>query len=437
MSQALEGIHVIDISQVIGVPLAARHLADFGAEVIHIENPEAGDSWRAYQAGFGGMTGVPSPINYNWEAYNRNKKSMALDLSQEEGRDILYRLVAASDVLVTNLRVYEREKFGITYELLHRINPRLIFGSLTGHGQNGPDRDMPAYDHTSAWYRAGLHYLLSLPGIPCAGFRPGFIDTTAAMSLFAAVMLALYVREKTGIGQEVELSLFNIGMYQATFDIAAALATGKDYKEWAKLHDDENDPLVKQRRQAQAEAQVALDRLLDIYGQERLNPTAADYMTKDGRRILLNVLQPDRYWSKICQALGQPDLEHDSRFESHETRLQNHVALYGIMKEAFGSRPLEEWQARLKQAGIPFGVEQKPAEVVNDPQARANDYFVPFDHPTYGRIEVLASPLKMSQTPSSIRMPAPEFSQHTEEILLELGYTWEDLSRFKQRRLIP
>lgn len=437
MSPALEGIKVIDISQVVAVPTAARHLADFGAEVIHIENPEGGDFWRAYQAGFGGTAGVPSNINYNWEAYNRNKRGVALDLSQKEGQEILYKLVEKSDVFATNLRMYERESFRVTYDILRRINPRLIYGSITGHGPKGPDRDMPAYDHTAAWYRSGIQYSLSIPGAPCVGFRPGFIDTAAGMSLFAGVMMALYVREKTGIGQEIELSLFNIGMYQLSFDIAGALATGTDYKEWALSQADENDPLVKRLRQAQAEAQAALDRLFEAYGEASLNPLAGEYLTKDGRLIHLNVLQPDRYWSRMCQVLERPDLEHDPRFESFAPRTQNHVDLYHIMKDAFRSRPLEEWKVRLKERNIPFGVQQTPAEVVKDPQARANDYFVPFDHPSYGRIEVLANPLKLNETPASIRMPAPEFSQHTEEVLLELGYTWEDITRFKQLRTIP
>jgi crotonobetainyl-CoA:carnitine CoA-transferase CaiB-like acyl-CoA transferase len=437
MFSALEGIKVIDISQVVAVPTAARHLADFGAEVIHIENPEAGDFWRAYQAGAGGTAGVPSNINYNWETYNRNKRSMALDLSQQEGQEILHKLVEKSDVFVTNLRMYERENFRVTYDILHQVNPRLIYGSVTGHGPKGPDRDMPAYDHTAAWYRSGIQYSLSLPGAPCVGFRPGFIDTAAGMSLFAGVMMALYVREKTGTGQEIELSLFNQGIYQLSFDIAAALATGTDYKEWALSQADESDPLVKRFRQAQAEAEASLDQLFQAYGEMSLNPLAGEYLTKDGRLIHLNVLQPDRYWSRMCQAIGQPDLEHDPRFESFESRTQNHIALYHIIREAFRSKTLGEWKARLKEATIPFGVQQKPGEVVKDPQARANDYFVPFDHPSYGRIEMLASPLKLSETPASIRMPAPEFSQHTEEVLLELGYTWEDIARFKQRRTIP
>ena len=158
------------------------------------------------------------------------------------------------------------------------------------------------------------------------------------------------------------------------------------------------------------------------------------YQTKDGRWLLICVLQPDRYWSRFCQAIERPDLEYDPRFESFEPRIENHVALYHILEEVFLTKTLDEWKSRLR--GIPFAPFQNFVEVINDPQARANDFFVPFDHPTYGRIEVVASPIKLSKTPATIRLPAPEFSQHTEEILLELGYNWGEISRLKDKNVI-
>ena len=437
MALALEGIKVVDVSQVVAVPTAARHLADFGAEVIHIENPVTGDSWRTYQAGAGGGAGVPSDINYNWETINRNKRSLVLDLSQERGREIIHRLLEKADVFVTNLRLWERDKFRVDYDTLHRLNPRLIYGSVTGHGKNGPEKNAPAYDATAAWYRAGIHHMLSFPGMPNVGFRPGFVDNVAALGLFAGVMTALYVRERTGVGQEVELSLLNTGIYQLSFDIGGALVTGRDVKDLIPGSSDVEDPRMKRRQELLADAQAAVDRLWDFYRENIPNPLAMSYTTKDERIVHLNVLQPDRYWSKMCQALGQPDLEHDPRFESYEPRIESRPALYQIMNEAFQSRTLEDWKQRLSEAGIPYAPQQKLSEVINDPQARANDYFVPFDHPTYGRIEVMANPVKLSETPASIRMPAPEFSQHTEEILLELGYTWEDIAQFKEQGIVP
>ena len=150
MAQALEGIKVVDVSQVAAVPIAARHLADFGADVLHIENPTTGDSWRVYQAGQGtGRAGVPSDINYNWENYNRNKRSVTVDITQEAGQKVTHRFVEQADVFLTNLRPYELERYNMQYDTLKQINPRIIFGALTGFGKKGPEKDAPAYDTTA------------------------------------------------------------------------------------------------------------------------------------------------------------------------------------------------------------------------------------------------------------------------------------------------
>ena len=406
MTFALEGIKVLDVSQVAAVPMAARHLADFGADVIHIEPPVTGDSFRVYQAGIGrGTGGVSSNINYNWENFNRNKRSLALDLSQEGGQEIIYKLLAKTDIFLTNLRLFEREKFSLEYDTLNRLNPRLIYGSLTGYGKNGPDRNAPAYDRIAYWARSGIPHRLSQPGMPPPDPSAAFGDNAAALALTYGVMMALYVRERTGVGQEVDLSLFHTGVYQISYDIAGALVTRQDCQEW-KPRSKEDAP----------------------------NPLSMLYETKDGRWLQITIIQPDRYWSRFCQVIERQDLEHDLRFKSFELRLKNHADLYHILEEVFLSKTLDEWKPQL--VGIPFSPLQNFIEVINDPQARANDFFVAYDHPTYGHIEVVANPIKLSQTPATIRMPAPEFSQHTEEVLLECGYTWEDIEQFKQQRII-
>ena len=155
MDSALEGIRVIDVSQVVAVPMGARHLGDFGADVIHIEHPQRGDFWRSHQAGHGGGNGVPSTVNYNWEAFNRNKKSVTLDLSTEGGREIIYKLVEKADVFVTNLRMFERERYALEYETLSRLNPKLIYGSITGLGKKGPERNLPHLTRLSTGFGRG------------------------------------------------------------------------------------------------------------------------------------------------------------------------------------------------------------------------------------------------------------------------------------------
>ena len=424
MTLALEGIKVVDVSQVAAAPVAARHLADFGAEVIHIEHPVRGDSFRAYQAGQGGTGGVPSDINYTWENCNRNKRSVTLDISQKGGQEIIYRLLAKADVFVTNLRPFELEEFKLEYHTLRELNPRLVYATVTAYGKEGPERNEPGYDATAFWVRAGIPYALSMPGIPCANFRTAIGDNVAALALFSGIMTALYAREKSGVGQQVDVALFQTGVYMLSVDIAGALVTGKDYADWTEQPPPE---MV-------AEATLAAARIAAFYKTQTLNPLVAGYMTKDWRMILIVALQPDRYWSRLCQAIERPDLQDDPRFNSFQARAENREALYPILDEVFLSKTLEEWKSRL--AGIPFAVAQNLVEVINDPEARANDYFVPIDHPTHGRIEVVANPINLSETPATLRMPAPEFGQHTEEVLLELGYTWEDIAQLREEEVI-
>lgn len=416
MALALEGIKVIDVSQLAAVPMAARLLADFGADVIHVEHPVRGDVMREIQATIcRGVPGMSSDINYLWENYNCNKRSLTVDLSQEDGQKIIYTLVEKADVFLTNLRPFELEKYNLGYNILSHLNPKLIYGSLTGYGKKGPDKNIPAYDHTAYWARAGIAYRLTPPGTPPSNGVGAFGNNVAGLALFGGVMTALYVRERTGIGQEIDISLLQTGIYQLALDIAASLATGQDFVEQA-LQTSEKLRLGKDARE------------------DNPNSLSVTYETKDERWVLLNVLQTDIYWSRFCQAIGRQDLEHDPRFESFQGRIDNHVALFHILEGVFQTKTLSEWKSRL--SGIPFAPVQNYREVIADPQTRANDFFVPVEQPNYGPIEIIASPVKLSKTPATLRKSAPEFGQHTEEVLLEYSHTWEDIARFKQQGII-
>ena len=436
MAYVLEGIRVLDISQVAAVPMCARHLADLGADVVHVEHPVRGDSWRIFQKGQGtGTNGVESSINYNWENFNRNKRSLALDLAHEGGQQIIYKMVEQADVFVTNLRPFEKERYNLQYDTLHKINPRLIYGSLTGYGKKGPGKDDPAYDTTAYWSRAGIPHRLKAQGVATPGYTAAFGDNVAALGLAFGIMMALYVRQKTGIGQEVDLSLFHIGIYQMGFDIAGTLVTGRDCDDWALDRYKDDEEKLKRRNELQAAVRDTMAPLSDFFRENIPNPLSGLYETKDGRELTFVILQPDLYWAKFCKAIGREDLEDDPRFNTFEARTENCTALYRIFRDAFKSKTLDEWRPLLKE--LPYSLKQNLIEVINDPQARANDFFVPIDHPTYGRMEVIANPVNLSETPATIRTPAPEFSQHTEEVLLEYGYTWEDITGFKEQGIIP
>ncbi len=407
MALALEGVKVLDVSQVAAVPMAARLLADFGADVIHVEHPKRGDSWRDFQAGIGeGYYGAPSNINYNWENLNRNKRSLTVDLSKEMGREIIYSLSKKVDIFLTNLRPYEKKKFGLEYEILSKLNPRLIYASLTGYGKKGPEADAPGYDMTAYVARAGISHRLSFPGMPPVGFCPHFGDHVAAFILAYGVMVALYTRDKTGMGQEVDVSLLHSGIYHLSLDIAATLITGKDCDEWKP----------------------------GLTGEDWPNPLVSVYETSDGRWLRLNMTKPKKYWPSFCQAIGHPELEQDPKFATLEKRKENRSALYHILKEVIRSRTLKEWRERLKD--IPHAPIQNLLEVVSDPQAEANEVFVSYDHPEYGKMKGVANPVNLSKTPASVRRPAPKLGEHTEEVLLEYGFTREDIASFKEQEVI-
>jgi crotonobetainyl-CoA:carnitine CoA-transferase CaiB-like acyl-CoA transferase len=421
MAMALEGIKVIDCSQVAAVPMAARHLGDFGADVIHVEHPVTGDFWRGFQeaqAESGG--GISSDFNYGWEQFNRNKRSITLNLYNENGRAIMHKMAAQADVFVSNLRPFELEKFEMDYETLSKINPRLIWGNINGYGKKGPEKDNPAYDTTAYWARAGIHALFSMPGAPVLTYRPAFGDTVAGLALAYGVVQALYVREKTGIGQAVDISLLHTGLYQLSFDVSGALATGKDIKDWRE------EPSLEMQQQSLA----AIAQIADFYAARTKSPLTGSYLTQDLRSLLFIVLQPDRYWAKFCKAVGREDLAQNPKYDTIEGRAEDRIALRKTFAEIFITKTLAEWIPLLE--GIPYAPVQTILEAVHDVQARENGYFVSYEHPERGMIEQLANPVMMSRTPASVRLPAPEFGQHTEEVLLEHGYTWEDISVFQK-----
>lgn len=425
MAIGLEGIKVIDISQVAAVPMAARILADFGADVIHIENPKTGDSWRAFQDGqMMSHNCAPSKFNYNWENFNRNKRSVTIDLYTENGRNIIHKMVEQADMLLTNLRSFELDRFKLDYQILRQINPRLIYGNITGYGKEGPDKELPAYDTTAYWARCGFPYMLSMGGIPCLGYRPAMGDNVAALALISGLMTALYLREKTGTGQEINISLLHIGFYQISFDVSGALITGMDPSEWRDMP----PPEVQQRSRA------AMLEVMDYYNNKMVNPLSASYMTKDMRYILFVILQPDRYWDKFCRIIGRSDLAEDSRYNTIDGRATHIKELRQAISQAFMTKTLDEWRPLLE--GIPFSPMQSLKEAINDPQARASHCFVSYNHPELGTIEQVANPIIMSETPATVRMPAPEFGQHTEEVLLEYGYSWDEIAHFKEEGVI-
>ena len=257
-------------------------------------------------------------------------------------------------------------------------------------------------------------------GFPVITYRPAFGDTVAGLALAYGIVQALYVREKTGLGQAIDVSLLHTGLYQLSFDVSGALITGKDIKTGEK-----NPKLELQQQSLAAIAQIA-----DFYAAKTKSPLTGSYLTKDLRSLLFIVLQPDRYWEKFCKAVGREDLSQNPKYDTIDGRAEDRVALRKTFAEIFATKTLEEWIPLLE--GIPYAPNQTILEAVRDVQARENGYIVTYEHPERGMIEQLANPVMMSKTPASVRLPAPEFGQHTEEVLLEYGYTWDDIAVFQE-----
>ncbi|MBI4283196.1 MAG: CoA transferase [Chloroflexi bacterium] len=397
MVSGLEGIKVIETASVFAGPIAGRMLADWGADVIHIESPIIGSDLARRQGTTVGSRVVP-------QNFNRNKRGITLNLSQDSGLKILYGLLAKADVLLCNYRPRELKKFRLEYATLSRLNPGLILANVTGYGKTGPDKNQPGFDFTAYFPRSGLLQRLQVPGIPPPQSPMGVGDNMAGLALALGIMTALFIRSQTGKGQEVDVSLFQTGVFAISYDIACALVAGQD------------------------EQPVERENLA--------NAVNTCYQTQDGRWLRLGLSRPDQYWAAFCRAIGRQDLANDPRFTAFQPRTENHAALFHILEEVFLTKPLDEWQVRLTEAGLPWAPVQSLSEVIADPQARANDFFVTYDHPTHGRLELVANPVKLSQTPATVRMPAPELGQHTEEVLLEYGYTWQDIERFKEQGVI-
>lgn len=403
MVKGLEGIKIIDLANNVAGPLAARMLADHGAEVIHIEHPSKGDisrdSGRIYIDMIMGGRNIETDVNHHWAFTNFNKRGMTLNMANEKAREILCKMLKTADVFITNYRPRELTKFKLEYETVKQINPRIIFANVTGYGIKGPDRNLPGYDFNVFWARTGIMHVFTTPEQEPFTTPIAFGDRTTAITFAYGIMTALFIRERTGVGQAIYTSLQQAGIFVNAHDVCASLATGKD----------------RQNRDRRDLANVLLN----------------SYKTKDKRWMRFAMNQPDLYWARLCRATGLTELENDPRFNSFIPRLENHAVLFDILEKTFLSKTLAEWKPLLDEAGLPWAPVMTLPEVTADEQARANGFFVDYPHPTAGNVEMVGNPVMLGSTPVTVRMPAPEFGQHTEEILLEYGYSWEDIGQMR------
>jgi formyl-CoA transferase len=296
------------------------------------------------------------------------------------------------------------EKFKLTYEIVSELNPGIIYANLTGFGRRGPEKNSGGYDTVAFWARSGvmdlMHDVNSAPNIS----RPGYGDSVTSLSLLAGVMAALYIRERTGVGQEVEVSLFNTATWVLGYDMSGCLVTGED--------------AIRPQRQTMA------------------NPIRNVYPTKDGRWIMLGMTNAQHYWPGFCKAIERPELENDPRFATDEARAQYAHDLVEIIEGIFRTKTYAELIEILTANKLVWSPVKTPFEVTQDEQAQANEFFVDWDHPEYGKIRILNNPIKLSRTRAEIRNNAPELGEHTEDLLKGLGYGEEDIARMKESGII-
>jgi crotonobetainyl-CoA:carnitine CoA-transferase CaiB-like acyl-CoA transferase len=380
-----KGLKVLDCASFIAAPAAATVLSDFGADVIKIEPPGSGDPYRNLP----NLPGYPhSPHNFAWMLDARNKKSLALDLSRPEAREVLYRLAAEADVFITNFPPSVRARLGITYEELEHRNERLIYASFTGYGEKGEEANKPGFDSNAYWARSGLMDMVradtaTTPARSVAGMG----DHPCAMALYGAIVTALYKRERTGKGSHVSSNLMANGIW-ANGIMAQAKLVGAKFGE---------------RRPRE----------------RALNAVTNHYRCRDGRWLILSLLNEDRQWPTLARCLEREDFITDPRFATRPDRHARSVELIRIFDEIFATKDLAEWRTILDGSGLIFGVVGILDDIPNDKQMIANDVLVPFENDTMLTVN---SPIWIDGSEKVKPRRAPGIGEHSDEVLRAAGY---------------
>lgn len=392
MAAPLEGIRIVDFTRYQQGPFAGVMLADMGAEIVKVEDL-AGDYGRR-------MFREPDGFSGFWEALNRGKRSVCIDLRQGAGRDLALMLIERADVLLENFRPGTMEKFGLGYEAVAQRNPRLIYGQATGWGTKGPLAGYPSFDQIAQAYSGYAQHSGGGPGKRPEVAYPGVADQTGGMNLAFGIMTALFARERTGRGQKVEVSLLGTQLALQSPNIMMALKLG-------------------------------YERERDF----RASPTVGHYECADGRWVMIVGID-QKFWPRIAKALGLEQLTEDERFARPYQRFLNREALQAELEGAFRGGDSKHWLGRLRECDVPSSVVHGHLELGDDEQVRANGYIVEQEHPRFGLTKAVGPHVQLQDTKPVVGAAAPELGKHTLAVLRELGLGDEEVRQLAEAKVI-
>ncbi len=415
-----EGIRVLDLSEYIAGPLAGELLADLGADVIKVE-PPLGDFWRH-------TAPVAPGESRGFVGVNKGKRSISLDLKQEEGRAVFRRLAETADIVLANYRPGVAERLGVDYTTLSAINPRIIYCQNTAFGSEGPYRDRPGFDLVSQ-AMTGIMAFEGSGGLPHPIITTSPTDLAAGMFLAYGAAAALYHRERTGRGQFIETSLFAAGIavqYRPMFSIE-------------RLDREPRERLLAAMERARAEGRRVEEALQEVPQRQetgrRNNPYYKVYETKDSYVALACLNNRLRRAAVRVLGVEDPRVEGDT-FDTEALSPEENLVLNELIAAIFSTRTTDEWVAAFDAAGVPSGPVRYTAELFDDPQVQAMELLREFDHPVLGPVVMANSPLRMSGGETGTRRPSPALGQHTREVLAELGYTGDEIDALIARKVV-
>ncbi|MFC1920357.1 CaiB/BaiF CoA transferase family protein [Chloroflexota bacterium] len=406
MAKPLDGIKVLEWAVWYAGPGASMYLGDMGAEVIKIEQPKVGDPSRGLTTMEGMSTGASTAErSFPYVAMNRNKKCITVDITKPKGQEIIYKLIPQFDVFLQNFRQSVRDRVKLDYNTLSKYNPKLIYTNVSALGPDGPDSWRRGNDYVGQARSGFMTNMTGIVGKP-ATIGGALADHMTSIMTCSGVLAALLARERLGIGQEIDTS------------ILGSMVALQHVRLTSTFHYDREI--------------VRADR------QQIVNPLTSHYQCKDGNWIGFCILAAGVVWPDFCKAVGIEELEKDPRFENTKARAEHSRELIDILDKIFATKTRDEWVSIVGEYHrIMFSPVNEGIEVASDPQIVDNNYITEYEQPPFGNIKSTAFPVKFHETPVGVQGPSPEFGQHTEEVLIEMGgYSWDEIAQFKEEGVI-